>query len=134
MEQRLILKNEILKINIQSLETKIKDIESKMETKIKDIEKKYKKINRKIEKQFNKKYEKLETRINSNFCIFNSNFNNINLHINNMKILIENNKIEKCSVCYEFTTLRPSCNHFLCEECYDKLEKDECPICRKELP
>lgn len=36
-----------------------------------------------------------------------------------------------CVVCYEITSNRTDCQHFLCHECTTNLVKRECPYCRK---
>jgi hypothetical protein len=52
-------------------------------------------------------------------------------------------KIEKCSVCYEFNTVKTICKHNLCRTCFQNIkiisneDEDfkykECPICRNYL-
>lgn len=42
----------------------------------------------------------------------------------------------ECGICYEIITdcddnlVRLECAHFLCRECYDRLQKQSCPFCR----
>ena len=38
----------------------------------------------------------------------------------------------ECSVCFEITKTKTSCNHPLCYKCYDKIP-NKCPICRKDI-
>lgn len=45
----------------------------------------------------------------------------------------ENMEEYKCSVCLDNTITKTFCNHVLCQKCYSKLTKKQCPICRKIL-
>lgn len=45
----------------------------------------------------------------------------------------ENMEEYKCSVCLDNTITKTFCNHVLCQKCYSKLTKKQCPICRKNL-
>ena len=36
----------------------------------------------------------------------------------------------ECSVCLEKTITRTNCAHYLCLQCWSKLKKNKCPICR----
>ena len=38
---------------------------------------------------------------------------------------------EECCVCFEETSQKTSCNHFVCNNCVVKLKK--CPLCREKL-
>lgn len=38
---------------------------------------------------------------------------------------------DTCSVCMEYTSTRSQCKHFLCLECFEKLESSRCPLCRR---
>jgi hypothetical protein len=42
------------------------------------------------------------------------------------------NKIE-CSICLEQTISSTICNHPLCQKCFSKMNKKNCPLCRKPL-
>lgn len=46
---------------------------------------------------------------------------------------IEFDNYDECVVCYENTTTITSCNHHLCIDCWTKLKKNYCPICREYL-
>jgi len=37
---------------------------------------------------------------------------------------------DTCSVCMDYTSTRSNCNHFLCLECFEKIENSRCPLCR----
>jgi hypothetical protein len=39
---------------------------------------------------------------------------------------------EECCVCFEETSQKTSCNHFVCNSCVIKLKK-KCPLCRSKL-
>jgi hypothetical protein len=41
--------------------------------------------------------------------------------------------IENCCVCDDMTTVKTHCNHFLCRECFNSMNKKCCPICRRDL-
>ena len=42
-------------------------------------------------------------------------------------------EIEECCVCYENINYHMKCNHYLCHECYNKLERPvKCPLCREK--
>ena len=43
------------------------------------------------------------------------------------------NNIDKCCVCYDVTSVKTSCNHFLCRECFNNMTNKTCPICRVDL-
>lgn len=46
---------------------------------------------------------------------------------------IEYDDYDVCIVCYENTTTITSCNHHLCIDCWTKLKKNYCPVCREYL-
>ena len=39
----------------------------------------------------------------------------------------------ECCVCFEKTTEFTACGHPLCKECSEKLQKNECPVCKKSM-
>jgi len=39
----------------------------------------------------------------------------------------------ECCICYNNTTYKDKNEHFICNMCYEKLEKKECPLCRLRL-
>ena len=42
--------------------------------------------------------------------------------------------MEECGICFENNwILKTPCKHIICLECLLKLQKDECPYCRKLL-
>ena len=41
--------------------------------------------------------------------------------------------INECSVCYDECSTTTYCDHPICIQCVQKLNNDECPICRKKL-
>ena len=43
------------------------------------------------------------------------------------------NDITECCVCSELNVVQTVCKHSLCRECYNKLEKLNCPMCRNDL-
>jgi len=40
--------------------------------------------------------------------------------------------IDTCSVCYESTSYKLSCNHYLCLICRETIQKKQCPLCKKK--
>ena len=50
-----------------------------------------------------------------------------------LKQLREINTDDCCSVCMETTTTKTKCNHLLCYECWEKINKKICPLCRKNI-
>lgn len=36
---------------------------------------------------------------------------------------------QDCPVCYEITLTKTNCNHYLCVECFQKIQKRVCPMC-----
>lgn len=41
------------------------------------------------------------------------------------------NQERECCVCYEINNCPElSCNHIVCQECYDQLRSNNCPLCR----
>ena len=38
----------------------------------------------------------------------------------------------ECCVCLEITDTKTSCGHYLCVQCFSKLYKNSCPMCRNE--
>ena len=49
------------------------------------------------------------------------------------KINNESNSNDICCVCFNNTTYRTICKHFLCNNCNVKLVKRICPYCRHDL-
>lgn len=41
--------------------------------------------------------------------------------------------IQDCVVCYDKTKDKLDCSHYLCAHCHQKLKKQKCPICRKNI-
>ena len=42
--------------------------------------------------------------------------------------------MKECMICLGVEWLtKTKCNHIICIECLFKLEKDECPMCRREI-
>lgn len=41
--------------------------------------------------------------------------------------------LDECCVCSELTTTKTECRHPLCLECWGKLKKTNCPMCREEI-
>jgi len=41
--------------------------------------------------------------------------------------------IDTCSVCYESTSYKLSCNHYICLICRETLKKKQCPLCKKKF-
>jgi len=46
---------------------------------------------------------------------------------------LEYSNCEKCSVCYEQTYTKSSCEHSLCVECWSNIKNNKCPLCRAFL-
>lgn len=67
-----------------------------------------------LDVKFNKSSGLFETSNTLAHDIFNDNF-------------IE---IGECCVCYDKTSTKTSCSHFVCVECLTNLKKKECPYCR----
>jgi len=40
---------------------------------------------------------------------------------------------DECCICYNNTTYKDINGHYICNMCYEKLEKKECPLCRIRL-
>jgi hypothetical protein len=40
--------------------------------------------------------------------------------------------IDTCSVCYESTSYKLSCNHYLCLICRETIQNKKCPLCKKK--
>ena len=40
---------------------------------------------------------------------------------------------DNCSVCHNPTLRETQCNHYLCIRCFQQLQREKCPICRKSL-
>lgn len=61
-----------------------------------------------------------------------TNFNNTS----SIKILEEakEEKEEDCPVCFEPTTQKTPCHHYLCKNCNETLPTRHCPMCRQHLP
>ena len=41
--------------------------------------------------------------------------------------------MDECCVCLSLTKIKTICNHGLCKECFKKLNKKICPICRHSI-
>ena len=60
----------------------------------------------------------------------------INTYRYNIKIkynsIIEIEEMKECCVCYETATLKTSCQHYGCEQCFQQLY-NKCPYCRQDI-
>lgn len=45
----------------------------------------------------------------------------------------ENSNYLTCSICYDRTTNKTKCDHFVCKPCISKMNKAFCPICRTPI-
>lgn len=41
--------------------------------------------------------------------------------------------MNECTVCFEMTTIKTKCDHYLCDFCCSQLRKSECPYCRSYI-
>ena len=46
------------------------------------------------------------------------------------KLLSSGIKKDTCSVCWEETQFQTSCSHYICLECIQKMDRQQCPMCR----
>ena len=40
---------------------------------------------------------------------------------------------DKCCVCLDYTMSKTMCKHCVCIQCWDNIERDVCPMCRKNM-
>lgn len=142
-------KIDLLINNFEDLDLQIKEISNKLieQKKIKfDL---HKSINiiKNININNNFKYSsqqnklKLERELNYNIIKFNNDIKKNNIIINNylqildkfykLKKIIIKDGIFECSICCDFKVkiITGYCGHIICNDCYDELKKNKCPLC-----
>lgn len=90
----------------------------------------YKEATRKILKKYNKQKGNQLGKIENKFEF---NFQNSNI-ITELKGICRKIEEKECCICMEalFMPYSKSCGHIICAQCYSKLKKEKCPICRNQ--
>jgi hypothetical protein len=77
-------------------------------------------------------------------CIIdNARFSKLEMRHKLMNKICNNEEFEECCVCLELNSVKTSCNHNVCRQCYIKIEPHEdsddgeeyipCPLCRESI-